>query len=470
MHSFVRRSGILIPKLYEKEDFYQKIKMKLTRTTKDFHNEEYTTNIFYVENNKFLMIPRFFPIQDFVQCKIVNKSCSGLDIDIEHNIIPRDQIQWNGINYLLNNDSGIVKLSPGVGKTVLAIYTICKLKKKSIIFVHRKHLLEQWIERFLEHTNLKKEDIGILSTKKYQEEFQKPIILSTVQTFRSILMKQSNFIYHLNKANIGISFHDENHTSTGAPKFSLSAMFIPCRRTYGLSATPERGDGNTDILNYHLGSIFEQKSSSKTMKPKVTILVMNFGITSAKTMKWICWGGTFNRSRYLKILHKSEILKFLTVQFINRFHKNKRKILVVIERLNLIDEIFEKLNKVENKVKFVAGVGFEVISKNDVILSTSGKCRDGLDEDSLNTLIITSPISNMEQLGGRINRWKVGKAGPLIIDMVDFGCHKIAKTVYSRIDFYKLKGWDIQYTYLNSKNTMVKMEEKDLHKLIEKDN
>jgi hypothetical protein len=54
--------------------------------------------------------------------------------------------------------------------------------------------------------------------------------------------------------------------------------------------------------------------------------------------------------------------------------------------------------------------------------------------------------------------------------MVDFGCHKIAKTVYSRIDFYKLKGWDIQYTYLNSKNTMVKMEEKDLHKLIEKDN
>ena len=38
-------------------------------------------------------------------------------------------------------------MDPGKGKTVMALYIIAKLKKKTLVIVHKSFLLNQWIER-----------------------------------------------------------------------------------------------------------------------------------------------------------------------------------------------------------------------------------------------------------------------------------------------------------------------------------
>ena len=66
---------------------------------------------------------------------------------------------------------------------------------------------------------------------------------------------------------------------------------------------------------------------------------------------------------------------------------------------------------------------------------------------------MTSPISNIEQLVGRILRGEQeGKKTPIVIDMVDYGSKDIKNTFYARQRFYDDKGWPVQYLlFINDK-------------------
>ena len=67
MYTFYRGSGIFIPKKYEHEQFYFQIKEFLKRRTKSYNTSDYVTNQFYLESDKGLLIPRFFPLDRFIQ-------------------------------------------------------------------------------------------------------------------------------------------------------------------------------------------------------------------------------------------------------------------------------------------------------------------------------------------------------------------------------------------------------------------
>ena len=83
MLKFKKRSGIAIPRKYEFEKFYRDIKDHLTRTSQDYNTSTLVTSTFFKENDKYLVIPRFFPIHDYVQCQIedISQSFSSLTIN-----------------------------------------------------------------------------------------------------------------------------------------------------------------------------------------------------------------------------------------------------------------------------------------------------------------------------------------------------------------------------------------------------
>ena len=80
-----------------------------------------------------------------------------------------------------------------------------------------------------------------------------------------------------------------------------------------------------------------------------------------------------------------------------------------------------------------------------ITFSTPGKGRDGIDAPWKDCLIMTSPISNIEQLAGRVLRVEEGKKKPIVIDMVDCGSENISRTFYGRQKFYDDRGWSVQY-------------------------
>lgn len=131
-----RTSGLVIPRTYEKEDFYQNIKNHLTRKVYEYNRSEFSIYKFYIEGPNVLLIPRFFPIHLFnAEFEVVDKLPDGKDIDIIHNISKlRDKLQENVVHYMSKNKNGLIQAPPGSGKTVMSIYTIGEKKdRKSVV-------------------------------------------------------------------------------------------------------------------------------------------------------------------------------------------------------------------------------------------------------------------------------------------------------------------------------------------------
>ena len=455
----LKRSGLLIPKQYSNTQSYVKIKEELERRTQVYNKSAYTINIFYLESDNFLLIPRNFPIEKYIINPLIHDHrCLGDPIKLDHSIKPRGDVQEKAINYLMNNENGILQLLPGVGKTIISIFMIAERKLKTLILVHRDSLVTQWKEKFLEFTNLNDNDISRLSSNTFENDLDKSIIISTTQTFLSLLKrKRKEFLIKLNDANIGIFIADEVHTSVGAPTFSECSVHIPAKYTYGLSATPYRFDGNEDIIKYHLGEIFSDDDVTGTMDAKVTVFLLDYEIDIPKRTRYIYWGGDFQRSRYLNMMRKSkpftEALKHLLVHL-----KDQRETICMLERINLINELYNWLPS-NSKSKFCGNENADTL-KYKITFATPGKCRDGVDAPWKDCVIMTSPISNIEQLTGRVIRYKSDKNKPSVIDMVDYGCKRIAKTFYKRREFYLNKNWEIQYFII--KNRIYKKIDEDV--------
>jgi len=440
----IKRSGLLIPRENNNREFYIKIKEFLERRVKAFNTSNYTINVFYLESEKFLLVPRNFPIQQFTfDLQVKDARHPGDPIKINHKIQPRGEAQEKAINFLMNHECGILQLAPGVGKTVITIYMIGERKLKSLVLVHRDSLVDQWRERFLEFTDLQRTDISRLSSDSFEEDLQKPIIIATTQTFLSLLKrKRKEFLMALNSANIGIFVADEIHTTVGAPTFAECSIHIPSKYTYGLSATPYRYDGNGDIIEFHLGEIFTDADVTGTMGAKVTVLLLDYEIDTPNRYRYIRWGGAFQRSRYLNLMKKSKTFMEAIKGLLVKLSANKN-LLCIAERIKLIDELYDWL-PFQDKGRFYASEKLEKLD-HKVTFATPGKCRDGIDAPWKDCVIITSPISNIEQLTGRVVRSKEGKETPSIVDMVDYGCKEIGQTLSTRLKFYDKKGWPVQY-------------------------
>ena len=463
MIEIIKRSGLLISKEHQYNDFYIKIKESLSRRTKAYNSSVYTINKFYLESEKFLLIPRNFPIQKYMfDYKIKDFRHDGSLIEIEHNITPRSEAQKRAIHHLMTNENSTLQLAPGVGKTVISIYMIAERKRKSMILVHRDPLAKQWRNRLKEFTNLEDNDIADLRSATFEEDLDKPVIIAMVQTFLSLLKRnREKFLKKLNEANIGVCVADEVHTSVGAPTFSECSIHIPAKYTYGLSATPYRFDGNGDIIEFHLGDIFSDDDLEGTMGAKVTVLMLDYQIDTPRRAKYIRWGGDFQRARYLNLIKKS---KPFIREIRGLLGKLKtRDLICMAERIKLIDELYDWM-PIKSKAKFCASGGLETLNSK-ATFATPGKCRDGIDAPWKDTVIMTSPISNIEQITGRIIRENENKQTPIIVDMVDYGCSDIANTFYKREKFYNEKQWPVQYLLLTN-NKLKHIDSEVTHKIL----
>lgn len=471
--NLVKTSGICISREFEKSEFYNSIKNDLTRHSREYQKSTFITNKFFLEGRNILKIPRFYPVENYINdFKIINKLNDGYDIKINHNIILRDDLQKNIVKYMLNNKSGIIQANPGSGKTIVSIYSIATIKKKTIILVHRESLLHQWIgpgtqekkQGFLSYTDINKSEIGILTSYNFKETLKKSIILVTDQTFTSLLRRnREEFLLELNNSNIGLFLADEVHTTVGAPTFAECSIHIPANIVFGLSATPYRWDGNSDIINYHLGDTFVPEGKSSTMDANITVMLFDFGFLP-KSYTYIYWGGFFQRSRYLTILKNSKIFMKVCNGLINKFVNDGRQILVVGERIKLLELLF-KNSSCNSKGLFVGSSKLDKID-NQLTFTTPGKSRDGVDYVSKDCLILTSPISNIEQMTGRTLRIKEGKKQPIIIDLVDIGIKEIRETLYTRLEFYKSKNWKIRYIFVSSDGSKREIFPNDLKEIL----
>jgi len=439
-HKSLVRHGYILNKKNLTEEELNNIKKELTVTPKvdpDYNIKIESFEVF-IELGDFICVPKFYGISKFgPPLKQISMDISKINVQFNGSI---RENQLPVINHCLNvlkkDKGGIISLPCGFGKTVIAIYLACQLGLKTLIVVHKTFLQNQWYDRLKQYTN---GNIGIIRQHKTDVN-NKDFVIGMLQSISMIDYDPNLF------KDYGLVIFDEVHR-VASKVFSKALKKIGAEYTIGLSATPDRSDGLTKILNWHLGKIIYKISRKEDNNVLVKLFNYNSNNTSYNEKRRHIKGKIKPDIQTMTtMLCKLEVRNNFIIDIIKTIITNidNRKILILSGRLDhlkllktKVDE-FIKLNiksgildESEIKTAYYIGGMSEVqlddSAESDIIFATYAMAEEGLDIDKLNTLIFATPKKNIIQSIGRIMRKPLSESDvfPLIIDIIDnISCFK----------------------------------------------
>lgn len=455
------KNGYFIPR----ELFTRDVMEDLTATPEidTKFTTQYKSFPIYIETLNGYYIPKSYGITKFGYPQKIHTNYKGKewnkDITFNGELYEyQKDIAQNLLDTCLKHYGAILQLDTGLGKTVIALNIISKLKGKTIIVVNKVSLLEQWkesIQAFLPHCKISTIQ-GRLNTLQEQQVRESDITITMIQSLSRIHYDKSLF------TDIKTSIIDEIH-NTGSEMFSKIFFKICSKYSIGLSATPKRIDNCEKVFKYHIGNIIETNKKERKGKELVVkkIKLKSDDYIEVKSINRYTREEFLQYSSMITGLINMKKRNELIVKIIKDVIQNdkgvdeKRKILVLSDRRAHL-EILSKMLKRDN-VEFSHGLFLGAMKKEEldnsrkcsVILATYQAFGEGVSEKDLNTLILTTPkkfnkdndSGKLEQIVGRIFRKPHLELEPIIIDIQDdfsiFSNHSRLRNEFYRLHFKK---------------------------------
>jgi len=176
---------------------------------------------------------------------IKDQRCAGAALDLQFKG-ELTTVQKDAASALLNHDTGIFVGPPGVGKTVLGTYLVAQRACSTLVLVHRKPLLEQWVAQLAMFLDLDPKRIGRIGGGQHQLNGSLDVAM-----IQSLVRKEK--VDDL-VANYGHVIVDECH-HLPAVSFERVLSEVKARHVVGLTATPQRRDGHQAITEMQLGPV-----------------------------------------------------------------------------------------------------------------------------------------------------------------------------------------------------------------------
>jgi superfamily II DNA or RNA helicase len=155
-------------------------------------------------------------------------------------------VQREAARALLAHDTGVFVGPPGIGKTVLGTYLVAQRGCATLILVHRKPLLEQWIAQLAMFLGLDEKEIGQIGGGKRKANGRLDVAM-----IQSLVRKDK---VEDVVARYGHVIVDECH-HLPAVSFERVLSEVKARFIVGLTATPHRRDGHHPITEMQLGPV-----------------------------------------------------------------------------------------------------------------------------------------------------------------------------------------------------------------------
>ncbi len=212
--------------------------------------------------------------------------------------------QQEAVEALTSSNTGVLSATTAFGKTVAAIGLIAKHGVNTLILVHTKALLDQWVKR-LEQFLVINEIPEVEEGKRRRKKSLSPIgtLSSTGNKLHGIIdiaLMQScvsdNEVKSFVK-NYGMVIADECH-HVSAVNFEQILKAVNAQYVYGLTATPIRKDGHQPIIFMQCGPIrysadakaqMQTQSFQRLLVPRFTPfrLISNEDLSFAKVTQQI---------------------------------------------------------------------------------------------------------------------------------------------------------------------------------------
>src|ERR1700719_801651 len=154
--------------------------------------------------------------------------------------------QLSAANAMLAHDTGVLSASTAFGKTVIAAWLIAQRRVNTLVLVHRRQLLDQWVERLATFLELPAKSIGRIGGGR-----NRPTGLLDVAVLQSLVR---NAVVDDRMGDYGQLVVDECH-HLSAHSFEQVVRRAQARFVAGLSATVTRKDGHHPIVFMQCGPV-----------------------------------------------------------------------------------------------------------------------------------------------------------------------------------------------------------------------
>jgi superfamily II DNA or RNA helicase len=370
----------------------------------------------YRESDKKLYMPRYYGEQLFGPPK-ETKISEGDDISLEFQGTLRDYqkpVIEKYIQHVSNGGGGLLELFCGWGKTDSTLYIIGRLKKKTLIIVHKEFLMNQWIERINKYYPDAK--IGKIQGQIIDIE-GKDIVLGMLQSLSMKDYPASLF------DSFGFTIIDEVH-HISSEVFSCALFKLVTKYMLGLSATMERSDGTTKVFKMFLGEVVYKQERSKDEVVIVRGITYQTNDEEFNELELDFRGKPASSKMLSKICNYNRRSEFILKVVEDMFLENpKQQIMIIASYRNILAYFFEAINfkKFATVGYYVGGMKEAALKQTElkqVVLATYSMAAEGLDIKTLTTLVMSTPMTKIEQSVGRILRQKHEKP-PIVVDIID---------------------------------------------------
>ena len=318
---------------------------------------------------------------------------------------------------LLNKRENFMMSAPtGVGKTWMTTEIIARVGVKTLVVVTKEDVLDQWalaLNKCLGLGTLVKEELADGSVHervrfgnglgRIQGDVCMVAGMGVVLAFVQSISKEQRYAESFFKG-FGFVVWDECHR-IGADFFAQSAFRVPARLRLGISATTDRSDGKTEVLEAHIGPVMVSSTQAavdaKVVYTKSTWSCPMRPMLNEKTGKMELKTIPHTPSQcghVIKMLVGHHGRNKQLCQFIATAYKAGRHILAqsdTLEHLNVIYSLLPSYGVPPQKIAaYVGGMKAherEEAKKAPVILATYQMTKEATDIPSLDTLVMMTP-------------------------------------------------------------------------------
>lgn len=351
---------------------------------------------------------------------------------------------------MLAYDTGVLSATTAFGKTVLAAWLIARRGVNTLVLVHRRQLLNQWVERLSAFLGLSAKTIGQIGGGR-----KKPTGVLDVAIIQSLVHRG---VVDDQVAEYGHLIVDECH-HLSAHSFEQVARRTKAKFVTGLSATVSRKDGHHPIIFMQCGPIryrVDGKEQAAVRPFEHTVFVRPTGflpLRPANTDVRVQFHDLYDE------LIADEARNRLICDDVVQAVKDGRSPIVLTERNEHLDHLADRLSSgIRHLIALRGGMGrkelhvltarLAAIPENEgrALVATGRYIGEGFDDARLDTLFLTLPVSwrgTIAQYTGRLHRLNERKREVRVFDYADLNVPMLARMFDRRCRGYEALGYSI---------------------------
>lgn len=336
--------------------------------------------------------------------------------------------QEEAVELICENYRGLINFATGLGKTLVAVYAVKRVRKRALIVCPGELIAKQFYDSLCDA--LGEHKVG------YYGGGKKKIGLVTVGIAASI----NNDIDVLQKEDFGLVIFDEVHHIAANTFFNIAEGLSHIGKMFGLTATDYRSDGKDILITAGCGSVLLRRDIKWGVE-KGWLAQPVFIMKNVHTM-----GRNYSNDKlknYKAHVLNNDLMKQTIQSDIQTFLNAGKSVVCLVAEVAHGKELAAALN-----LPFATGKDkqsqnyIKQLNKGKVpgLIATAGKAGEGVDIVNVDVIVLASFIASkgpvIQAVGRGLRKYK-GKKSCVVVDYLPAGSDMLARHALQRLEYYK---------------------------------